>query len=149
MPSSAITVSIVSHRQNTLVNNLLGHLSRLCADGISILVTENIPDAVALSVEGLNCPVRVIANASAKGFGANHNAAFALCGTPLYCVVNPDVRLIDDPFPALRQALLKPGAGVAGPMVRSPAGSAEDSARRSPTVASLLRRLFARTRAPD
>jgi GT2 family glycosyltransferase len=149
MPPAEITVSIVSHRQNALVNALLGDLNRSCATRVSVLVTENVVDSVRLSVEGLDCPVRVITNQERKGFGANHNAAFLLCDTPLYCVVNPDVRVIDDPFTLLRQALRKPGAAVVGPMVRSPEGSAEDSARRSPTVASLLRKLFVRSQAPE
>lgn len=149
MPPAEITVSIVSHRQNELVNALLGDLSRSCATGVSVLVTENIPDSVRLSVEGLACPVRVVTNPEPKGFGANHNAAFLRCDTPLYCVVNPDVRIADDPFPVLVRALGEPGGGVVGPLVLSPQGRAEDSARRAPTAASLLARLFARSRGPE
>jgi hypothetical protein len=144
-----ITVSVVSHGQNALVNSLLGDLERLRPAGLSVLVTENVTDPVPLALRGLHYPVRVFANASPKGFGANHNAAFAHCATPVYCVLNPDIRLNADPFPRLIEALASKKAGVAGPLVRSPAGAVEDSARRFPTATSLLRKLFERKAGPD
>jgi hypothetical protein len=139
----------VSHRQNALVNNLLGDLERLRPAGISVLVTENIPDPVALATDGLRFPVRVLANTAPKGFGANHNAAFVHCATPVFCVVNPDIRLDRDPFPALLEALSAEGTGVVGPLVRSPGGDIEDSARRFPTLASLALKLFRPPSGPD
>lgn len=149
MPLPRVTVSVVSHRQNALVNTLLGDLARLSGKDISIVVTENVPDEVALAVERSARPLELVVNARPKGFGANHNAAFQRCRTPLYCVVNPDIRLSADPFPALARALEVERAGVAGPLVRDPAGSVEDSARRSPTAASLARKLFAGASGPE
>jgi GT2 family glycosyltransferase len=114
-----------------------------------VLVTQNVPDPLALTVEALPFPVGVLANATAKGFGANHNTAFGHCSTPVFCVVNPDIRLESDPFPALLEALSSREIGVVGPLVRSPAGAVEDSARRFPTLASLGRKLFERKSGPD
>jgi hypothetical protein len=132
------------------VNSLLGDLERLRPAGLSLLVTENIPDPVPLAVEGLHFPVGVLTNASPKGFGANHNAAFAHCATPMYCVVNPDIRLETDPFPPLCEVLSAgKEVGVVGPLVRNPSGAVEDSARRFPTLASLGRKLFERNTGPD
>lgn len=131
------------------MNHLLGDLERLRPVGLSVLVTENVPDPVPLALDGLHYPVRVFANASPKGFGANHNAAFVHCATPVYCVVNPDIRLNADPFPRLIEALSSKEVGVVGPLVRSPAGAVEDSARRFPTAASLLRKLFEEKAGPD
>jgi GT2 family glycosyltransferase len=132
------------------VNSLLGDLERLRPAGLSVLVTENVPDPVPLVLEGLHYPVGVLANAAPKGFGANHNAAFAHCATPAYCVVNPDIRLETDPFPRLCEALSSgKDVGVVGPLVRNPAGAVEDSARRFPTIASLARKLFERKAGPD
>jgi GT2 family glycosyltransferase len=91
----------------------------------------------------------VISNTRVKGFGANHNAAFARCDSPYFCVCNPDIRLPADPFPALLESLAQRRAGAAGPLVRSPDGSAEDSARKFPTPGSLLKKLFVERRAPD
>lgn len=137
-----VTVSVVSHGQNLLVNGLLQDLAQYCASAIELLITENVPDAHPLSQPGL-------LNAKPKGFGANHNAAFQRCCTPYFCVCNPDIRLRSDPFPALVQALQQARAGVAGPLVRRPSGQAEDSARRFPTAASLVCRLFHGGTGPD
>jgi len=149
VPERNVTLSIVSHGQNALVNQLLGDIRAHCASRVALVLTENIPDATTLDVAGLDVPVERIANASIKGFGANHNAAFQRCRTPWFCVVNPDIRMPADPFPALLAELQDPHAGVAGPMVRSPAGSVEDSARRFPTVGSLLKKVFVDRRQPD
>lgn len=130
------------------MNNLLGDLARL-RPNLPVIVTENIPDPVPLFVGAARLPVRVLANAAPKGFGANHNAAFAHCSTPVYCVVNPDIRLERDPFAALAGVLASPDIGVAGPLVVSPSGVVEDSARRFPTFASLAKKLFERKVGPD
>ena len=149
MPERDITLSVVSHAQNALVNPLLGDIGRLCADRVALVLTENVPDPTPLAVDALSCPVERIANDRIKGFGANHNAAFAHCKTPWFCVVNPDIRLPADPFPALVAALERMRAGVAGPLVRNPEGGVEDSARRFPTAASLLKKAFSDKRQPD
>jgi N-acetylglucosaminyl-diphospho-decaprenol L-rhamnosyltransferase len=148
-PLRLITVSVVSHGQNRLANSLLADLDRLCSAYISIVATENVADRTPLALDALSCPHRRIVNAQPLGYGANHNAAFEYCRTPFYCVANPDVRLTVDPFPALLAALDMSRASAAGPMVRSPQGAVEDSARRSPTALSLLRKLFAGSRGPD
>ena len=149
MPERDITLSVVSHRQNALVNRLLEDLQRACADRIALVLTQNVPDPVPLATAGLSCPVEVISNERVKGFGANHNAAFARCRTPYYCVANPDIRLGADPFPPLLACLADNGNGAAGPLVRNPAGAAEDSARRFPTPGNLLRKALGGRAAPD
>ena len=131
------------------MNNLLEDFERLRPAGVSVVVTENTPDPVPLALKGLHFPVGVLANRSPKGFGANHNAAFAHCATPVYCVVNPDIRLDSDPFPRLFEGLSSAQIGVVGPLVRNPAGAVEDSARRFPTFASLGRKLFEAQAGPD
>jgi GT2 family glycosyltransferase len=144
MSQPEITLSVVSHGQNTLVNNLLVDIQRLGLSRIALILTENIADATPLAVQGLACPVERIANTSPKGFGANHNYAFTRCRTPFFCVVNPDIRLKEDPFPRLRESVSTKAIAVAGPKVVNSAGAVEDSARRYPTLASLVLKLFAR-----
>ena len=146
MKTADITLSVVSHRQNALVNQLLQDVQRICADRVALIVTENVPDGVAIST---SLPFEHIVNERIKGFGANHNAAFERCRTPWFCVLNPDIRLPADPFPQLLQALSDDRVGVAGPLVRDPGGSVEDSARRFPTAASLLKKAFVDRRQPD
>ena len=149
MPERDITLSIVSHGQNELVNHLLGDIQRHCTDRVALVLTENTPDATPLAAGALSCPVERIANNRVKGFGANHNAAFKLCRTPWFCVVNPDIRLPADPFRALAASLGNGCGGVAGPLVHRPSGGVEDSARRFPTAASLLKKAFSDKRQPD
>ena len=141
-----ITVSVVTHRQNSLVNQLLEDIGRVCAGHVKVVVTENVPDATPVSTA---FPSELIRNPAVKGFGANHNAAFGLCRTPYFCVVNPDIRLFENPFPALLEALQRPRAAIAGPLVRDPGGRLEDSARRFPTLGSLCRKILRPRRGPD
>jgi GT2 family glycosyltransferase len=145
MSDPAITLSIVSHRQNTLVNRLLEDLRRHCRTPYRLVLTENVPDDVALAAEG----AEVIVNASPKGFGANHNAAFRRCTTEAFCILNPDIRLAADPFPALRAALALPKVAAVGPLVLDADGNPEDSARRFPTALSLSKKLFAGKPGPE
>jgi N-acetylglucosaminyl-diphospho-decaprenol L-rhamnosyltransferase len=149
MPSPRITVSIVSHRQNALVNGLLGDLARHCAEDILIVLTENVPDPVPFATGPFADRTQIVTNPRPKGFGANHNAAFAHCRTPFFCVANPDIRLAANPFPALLDSLQDQRIGVAGPLVRSPAGAVEDSARRFPTIGALIGKAFGGPRGPD
>jgi len=142
MVERSITLSVVSHRQNTLVNALLQDLQCACRDRVSVVLTENVPDSVALSLAGLDFPVRVIRNRRTRGFAANHNAAFRYCDTPYFCVCNPDVHLPADPFPPLLEALTNPAVGAAGPLVLTPDGRLEDSARPFPRPAILARKLL-------
>lgn len=144
-----VTVSIVSHRQNSFVNRLLDDLRRVCATPVELTVTENAPDATPISPTAHVGPISVRRNACPRGFGANHNAAFEHCRTAYFCVCNPDIHLVQDPFPRLLDALRDPRAAIAGPLVRDPDGTVEDSARRFPTAATLLRKLVWAARGPD
>ena len=74
-----ITVSIVSHRQNAMVNRLLADMNRYCAERVTLILTENAGDPVPLQTQECACPSHVVVNRMPKGFGANHNAAFQLC----------------------------------------------------------------------
>ena len=143
-----ITLSVISHGQNALVNQLLEDIARVCAERVAVVITENVPDDTALRVPTA-FPAKTIVNREVKGFGANHNAAFGHCHTPYFCIANPDIRLPADPFPALLGAVRDEHVGAVGPLVRSPQGTVEDSARRFPTPAILLRKLVADRRAPD
>lgn len=145
MATREITLSVVSHGQNALVNLLLEDVQRFCAERVSLVITENIPDPTPLAAGAFD----LIENDRAKGFGANHNAAFKYCRTPWFCVCNPDIRLTADPFPSLLEVFSDPGVGVAGPLVKNPSGQIEDSARRFPTVASLVQKAFREKREPD
>jgi GT2 family glycosyltransferase len=143
-----VTVSIVSHGQNAMVNMLLMDIAMRCAERVAVVVTLNRRDAMELDT-ALPYPLRVVRNAEPKGFGANHNAAFRLCQTEFFCVANPDIRLGCDPFAPLLETASRPATGAVGPLVRNPGGTVEDSARRYPTMLSLLSKALRPQRGPD
>ena len=149
MSGPRVTVSVVSHAQNALVNQLLEDLAARCAPGLKVIVTENVPDGEPLRLSQVSHEFEIIRNTRAKGFGANHNAAFARCRTEFFCVANPDIRLPADPFGPLSATLSAPRAGAVAPLVLSVQGSVEDSARRYPTLASLVRKAFTKGAKPD
>jgi GT2 family glycosyltransferase len=132
-----MTVSVVSHGQIELVNALLGDLAAVCRSPLEVVLTQNTPEP-ALDRQSVAFDLKVIQNKAPKGFGANHNAAFAISRGSLFFVVNPDVRLTRDPFPMLAGSLSDPGVGAAAPRVVSAEGRVEDSARRFPTPGSIL-----------
>ena len=55
-----ITLSVVSHGQNALVNQLLEDIRRYCADRVALVLTENIPDPTPLVTGALSGPVERI-----------------------------------------------------------------------------------------
>jgi GT2 family glycosyltransferase len=142
MPNAACCVSVVSHAQGAMVGALLDDLERRCATPVEVVVVLNVPEDEEYLRKPRNLPITVIRNRQGRGFGANHNAAFAASSAATFAVVNPDIRLTHDPFPALLPASQRPDVGVCGPKVLSPNGAVEDFARRFPSSASLIRKVL-------
>lgn len=137
---SRISLSVVSHGQGGMVNELLGDVARH-SPNLDLLLTCNVPEQVAISSEGLTS-VQRFDNVGVQGFGANHNAAFRHCDSPFFCVANPDVRLASDPFPELIACMEDSKVGLVAPRVVSLAGDTEDSARYFPTPINLAAKLL-------
>jgi N-acetylglucosaminyl-diphospho-decaprenol L-rhamnosyltransferase len=136
--SPLISVSVVSHSQAALVDDLLRGLATRVKTPVEIILTVNIPEPRTFDPNHAALPVRVRVNREPKGFGANHNAAFRESRGKYFCVLNPDIRIEADPFPALLACLADPRVGVAAPLIRNPAGAVEDSVRRFPTPWTIL-----------
>ena len=140
-----ISISIVSHGQGGLVRDALADLSRQADPAqIEVILTRNIPEPLPFSAEGFAFPLKIIENVTPEGFGANHNAAFRCAGGEWLCVMNPDIRLPENPFPLLIKEIERLHAAVIAPAVLSPAGQIEDSIRRFPTPFSLASKLLGR-----
>ncbi len=134
-----IAVSIVSHAHGAMVVRLVSSLLEY-PEVAQIIVTRNIPEILELPADAR---ITLIDNASPKGFGANHNAAFKHCCQPYFCPLNPDIELIADPFPQMLGLLERDeSVALAAPAVLSPSGALEDSVRYFPTIASLVRKLL-------
>ena len=139
-----LSLSIVSHQHGALVHELLRDIER-SREALEVLLTINVAEPLPFQPDSFRFPVKVIANPQPGGFGANHNAAFRQSRGDYFCVLNPDIRFDSDPFPALRQALENDAIGVAAPVVLSPGGEVEDSARKYPTLLSVAGKAFARS----
>lgn len=145
-----LSVSIVSHLQADMVKALLEDLDNLCeVYPIEVILTLNLPEALGFGLEDYRFPVVLNRNTAPTGFSSNHNRAFSLSKGDLFCVMNPDIRLCGDPFPALVACLDNTAVGVAAPLVLSPDGAVEDSARRFPTPFTIACKAFGRSRAND
>jgi len=148
MPAE-ITVSIVSHRQAALVRPLLAQLHSLSAKArLHVIITQNVPEDRIPVEESESFRVTWFTNPTPVGFGANHNAAFELCRSACFIVLNPDVKLSSDSVLRLAGHLVR-WPGVAGPRVVSPSGGLEDSARRVPGLARLAKRWILGRFEPD
>ncbi len=139
-----LSVSVVSHGQSGLARLLLDDLQRVVKVPFEVVLTLNISGDEQVDSTAYSFAIRIVRNAEPKGFGANHNAAFGVARGEFFCVINPDVRLTDDPFATLIAASATDGIGVVGPRVVSPAGAIEDSGRVFPSAGRLLRKLWTR-----
>lgn len=148
--SARVSVSIVSHGHGRLVLDLLVDLARIASPHVrEVILTLNVPELAPFEPPALPVPLRVLRNASPKGFGANHNAAFAVAGGDVFAILNPDLRLDEDPFGPLLEALDRPGVVLAGPRVLDEAGAPAPSARALYTPLEIASRLWRDPRVPD
>lgn len=139
-----VTISVVSHEHGDEIPNLLRDLAAFAPSAIfEVVVTLNIPEeALSKWIQARSWPfiVTVIRNAVPMGYGANHNQASEHCRTPFFCVVNPDIRLTNDPFSLLIKSLDEKMAGCAYPMQANGDSKIVDLTREVPTPISLMRR---------
>ncbi len=149
MNKGRVTLSVVSHEQHALVDALLADLAGINASELArVILTQNLPETPP-STKGPHAPpVEVMRNRVPLGFGKNHNAAFRKCDTEYFAVVNPDIALMANPFPAMITAL-RAGAGVAAPVVLEPDGRVADTARSLITPFELIRRRTPRYTPPE
>lgn len=137
--TDVVAVSVISHGHGEMVGRLLEELVA-CPSVGQIILTLNIPEAVGL--ERFRGRITVVRNSVPQGFGANHNAAFALCDRPFFCPLNPDIELAGNPFQVLVEHLVDmQDVGVAAPVATRPNGEIEDNFRRFPTIVGLLRKV--------
>lgn len=116
---------------------------------IEVLLTLNISEPVTIDMGALGFPVLLIQNKVPQGFGTNHNAAFRRARGEYFCVINPDIRFDACPFSGLLAGFDDLLTGICAPVVLSPAGQLEDSARQFPSPAKIFGKLFDRARLPD
>jgi N-acetylglucosaminyl-diphospho-decaprenol L-rhamnosyltransferase len=144
MPREALLVSVVSHLHGALVRALLEDLARCDTRGMRVVLTLNVAESLPFDAAAFPFPLEVVRNDAPRGFGANHNAAFARASAEHFAVLNPDLRLPHDPFGILFAALRDPAIGAVAPRIVAPDGRAEDHARAFPTPLTILAKLTGR-----
>lgn len=139
-----ISISIVSHNQSALVEELLADIDRQCKEGeVEVILTLNLPEDLSFSKNGYTFPLKIIRNDHPLGFGENHNQALNLATGDFFCVLNPDIRIHENVFEPLIEALLKNShIGLIAPRIINEAGKQEDSARRFPTPWEIVGKFF-------
>ncbi|MBS3989460.1 MAG: glycosyltransferase family 2 protein [Dethiobacter sp.] len=141
LPVRKLTISIVSHGQSHLISNLLHDLAKLRGESFEVILTINIPENELL-YQDFKFPLRIIRNNYPKGFGENHNVAFEQSTADYFSVVNPDIRIASLNIAALTEPFKSGNVGAVAPLVLSPEGKIEDSARQFPTIPKLLKRIL-------
>jgi GT2 family glycosyltransferase len=123
-----VAAVVVSHDSAADVERLVPLLAPQVDE---VVVVANVPGSAGLLPDG----VKLIANASPLGFGANVNRGVAATTAELVCSVNPDAVPRPGAIGELRRFLEShPRAGVAGPAMVYPDGTLQPSRRRFPTV---------------
>jgi N-acetylglucosaminyl-diphospho-decaprenol L-rhamnosyltransferase len=148
-PQSTVdwTLSIVSHEHGASVNRLLADLQRLLDPArYEVIVTVNCPEPVA--VDGSLWPGVLVVrhNERTQGFARNHNCALAEASGRYVAVLDPDLRLHRNPFPALAEFLTQHPDALIAPQVCDSGGCEQDNIRRLVTPAALWRRYVLRRR---
>ena len=149
MHDICITLSVVSHQQQHLVKSLLDDLKTHYCQNISVILTINLPEVLTFNPSDYPFPINILYNHKSIGFGANHNQAFQQCDTPYFCVINPDIRLLSNPFNVLMTELNQYSAAVIAPLVLNPQMQIEDSVRKFPTPFTVLKKILSRKLTTD
>ena len=139
-----LSISIVSHAQGYLIDNLLEDLCNLVPPAHEILLTINIDEDISFLNKYKKLPLFILKNSSPKGFGANHNFAFNKSSGDFFLVLNPDVRAPDLDLSNILKLSSDDKVGVCAPLIYNLKGRIEDNARKFPTVLGLINRVISR-----
>jgi N-acetylglucosaminyl-diphospho-decaprenol L-rhamnosyltransferase len=127
-----VAAVVVSHGNAQDLERLLPVLASQVDE---LVVIANVPGSVGAVPPG----TQVVANAHARGFGANVNTGVAMTTAEFVCSVNPDAIPRPGAIDELRRFLAeRQRAGVAGPAMVYPDGTLQPSRRRFPTVAGTI-----------
>lgn len=141
--SGTVTVSIVSHEHDRLIEKLMAQLCEVHGGLIAHVVLTHNLRAVPVPTPAEGWPFRLtqVFNEQPAGFGANHNRAFELCRSSFFCVLNPDIELCDSSvWPRLLQCMADPDVGCAYPSLLNADGSQQENEREVVTPFALVRR---------
>lgn len=137
-----LSISVVSHDHDDHIKNLLLDLAKLQRKDFRVILTLNIPEKLSINISQLPYEVVILNNETPKGFGANHNAAFKICHSKYFVILNPDVRFLNDPFEVMVDYLSSAPNAICAPVVVNTAGVLENNARFFPSPLFLIKKLI-------
>jgi hypothetical protein len=145
-----ISISIISHQHEDYVKLILQDLEKYCSEFIEVILTLNIPEpSDSKNWPEINFPLYCIHNKKPKGFANNHNVAFQSSNASYFCILNPDVRLIENPFQILINDLSDQQIGIVSPAVIDNQGALQDNARHFPTPLRIVNRILRKEKKLD
>ncbi len=124
-----------------LLDSIVTHC---CCERLSVIVTQNIEGSDSSGFDTYPLQTVVLENSTPKGFGANHNQAFQHCEEDFFCVLNPDIVMVSDPFDHLIRVFAEGEIGISAPFLIDSFGQLQDSGRSFPSPPRILRRLFSK-----
>jgi N-acetylglucosaminyl-diphospho-decaprenol L-rhamnosyltransferase len=146
MTSTIFSISIVSHSHKYYVNRLIKDLANVGRQDFEVILTLNLPEELLFNAAELPFDLKIIQNSAPKGFAANHNAAFAVSQSDVFVIMNPDIKLLDNPFDVLLSFLASHPRSICAPLIVNQYGHLEDSARHFPSPVLLFKKLLAKLR---
>lgn len=142
MSTTTISISIVSHGQMHLVRRLMQSVVEVSQEDcrFQIILTENLkPSLVNKDVfDGMQ--VDWIINEKPLGLAQNQNQAFRAARGDYFCILNPDVVLVEPIFGKLIDHIAQGSGDIVAPLVVDSHRIPLDSFRDLPTPMELVRR---------
>lgn len=138
----SVTISIVNHGHCRMLQCLLDQLDENTSAVEHVILTHNVAPSFPVDISTYSFQVTIIENLKPLGYGANHNQAFMYCKTKYYCVLNPDIEILSDPFQKLIFHLSDRSVGIAAPLVINREGEIEDSYRKFPTPFGIIKKFL-------
>lgn len=133
MNKEKIVISIVSHNQANIVQELLSDLEKFNFFD-KILITINTKEDIKRLKKFSDLPIDFIINDKVKGFGENHNYAFTNEPSDYFIIINPDVRLYDINFNKLINYFDNSNVQLLSPLAVDKNNISQDNARKFPTI---------------
>lgn len=138
-----LSISVVSHSQIDMVTQLLEDLAKYCTQSsFEVILTLNLPEELPWPLAHFPYSIKLIRNTTPQGFGANHNQAFTHANGLFFCVINPDIRFMLNPFPDLMLGFKTHSTAMVAPLVLGFDGKVEDSTRRFPSPFKIACKVF-------
>jgi len=116
---------------------------------LEVVLTLNLAENIDIKTDEYSFPISVYTNCEPVGFAENHNRAFSRTAGQFFCVMNPDIRLENNPFQSMLDCLQNHTIGVVAPLILGESGNADDSARRFPTPLKILCKALGRCKGRD